>query len=98
MTLGAVYYSEWMTDAQDIDAAATSTANDIIVVGDFGVGYKIIDRMGLRIEVMPHLVGSNQRPISSAVTSETRPVLSADRSCTASHSWTRENRIPPSGG
>lgn len=38
-----------------------TTGNKFLVVGDFS-RYVIVDRIGLTVEVIPHLFGSNQRP------------------------------------
>jgi HK97 family phage major capsid protein len=38
-----------------------TTGNKFLVFGDFS-RYKIVDRVGLTVEVIPHLFGTNQRP------------------------------------
>lgn len=42
-----------------IDAAAD---NDVVLYGDFDK-YQIVDRIGMQIELVPHLFGANRRPI-----------------------------------
>jgi len=50
-----------MDDALDINAAATET-NFILVVGDWS-RYLIVDRVGMQVELVPHLLHtSNNRP------------------------------------
>jgi HK97 family phage major capsid protein len=44
---------EWSTMV-----ATTTTASKIIIGGDFGTGYKIIDRLGMQAELIPHMVGA----------------------------------------
>jgi HK97 family phage major capsid protein len=43
-------------------AAALTTGNIIAIAGDFNRGYVIADRIGLTIELIPHLFGTNRRP------------------------------------
>lgn len=54
------YESSAMQDAADINPAATAQ-NRILIAGDFKQ-YYIVDRIGMRIENIPHLFGANQRP------------------------------------
>ena len=49
-----------MRSADDIDAAETAD-NHILVYGDFS-NFVIVDRVGARIEAIPQLFGTNQRP------------------------------------
>ncbi len=42
-----------------IDAAAN---NYILLYGDVRAAYTIVDRVGLSVELVPHLVGGNRRP------------------------------------
>jgi HK97 family phage major capsid protein len=42
--------------------AAVNADNFGLVLGDFGNGYIIVDRVGLNVELVPHLFGANQRP------------------------------------
>ncbi len=56
------YENSVMDDAQDIDPSATDTTNRILVVGDFK-RYYIVDRVGMRMETIPHLFHTaNNRP------------------------------------
>ena len=42
---------------------ATATANNYVMVyGDIRAGFYIVDRVGATLEVIPNLVGANQRP------------------------------------
>jgi HK97 family phage major capsid protein len=43
------------------DFTGTTGAANILVVGDFR-NYVIFDRVGSRVEFIPHLLGSNRRP------------------------------------
>ncbi len=55
------YEASAMDDAQDIDAAATAN-NRILIVGD-GKRFVIVDRVGMRVERIPHLFHTgNNRP------------------------------------
>jgi HK97 family phage major capsid protein len=49
---------EWSTMAT---GAATGTK--LIVGGDFRTAYKIVDRMGLTAELIPHMLGTNRLPL-----------------------------------
>lgn len=42
-------------------ASAVATNNLILLVGNF-LGYRIVDRVGMTIELVPHLFGANRRP------------------------------------
>ena len=44
-----------------VNAAATEN-NDVLVYGDVRAGFTIVDWVGARLELLPNLVGSNQRP------------------------------------
>ena len=35
---------------------------NIVIAGDFRKGYTIADRVGLTVEIVPHLFGTNRRP------------------------------------
>lgn len=49
--------------AAPFDVTIVSGSNDdVIVLGDFKAGYKIIDRMGLEMVYNPLVLGSNRRP------------------------------------
>jgi HK97 family phage major capsid protein len=41
--------------------AALTTATKIAVLGDFRY-YAIVDRIGMDVELIPHLFGTNRRP------------------------------------
>ncbi len=49
-----------MDDAADIDATATAN-NRVLLVGHFK-RFVVVDQIGMRIENIPHLFGSNNRP------------------------------------
>ena len=57
-----LYEASFMEPASGIDDAATDVTNRILLAGDFRRGYYICDRVGTTIEIVPHLMGSNQRP------------------------------------
>lgn len=42
-------------------SGAVATGNIITVLGNFE-GYKIVDRIGMEVELIPHLFGTNRRP------------------------------------
>ncbi|MFI0481736.1 phage major capsid protein [Actinomadura sp. 9N215] len=49
-------------EAEDMAGSVTATAeNYLLVYGDFN-NYVIADRVGMQIEFIPHLVGTNRRP------------------------------------
>jgi hypothetical protein len=43
--------------------ATTGSGDHPLVYGDIRAGFRIVDRVGLSVELIPHLFGSNQRPI-----------------------------------
>jgi len=43
-------------------AATTTTGTKMIVMGDFR-NYLVVDRAGMNVELIPHLLGSNRRPL-----------------------------------
>lgn len=57
-----------MRSTDDINPAVTAdnviaiADNVIAIAGDFKRGYTIVDRIGQRIELVPHLFGPNRRP------------------------------------
>lgn len=40
---------------------AITTTTDLMIVGDFAKGYLIVDRIGMEIELIPHLFGATSR-------------------------------------
>jgi HK97 family phage major capsid protein len=43
---------------------STTTSNSLIAIyGDIQRGYRVIDRVGLSVELIPHIMGSNRRPL-----------------------------------
>lgn len=51
-------YPAYMNSAMDATAA---TNNKFAIIGDFN-RYVIVDRVGLSVEILPHLLGANRRP------------------------------------
>ncbi|MET0306294.1 MAG: phage major capsid protein [Solirubrobacterales bacterium] len=45
--------------------ATIATGKNVAVYGDIAAGFKIVDRVGLTVEVIPHLFGENNRPIGA---------------------------------
>lgn len=45
--------------------SATTSGQKVLVYGDFQTGYVIADRVGGQVELIPHLMGDNQRPIGA---------------------------------
>lgn len=43
-------------------AASGSGNNLLMVLGDFQAGFLIVDRVGMSVELVPHIFGSNHRP------------------------------------
>jgi HK97 family phage major capsid protein len=43
-------------------ASGATTGTKIVLWGDFRAGYQIADRVGITVELVPHLFGSNRRP------------------------------------
>jgi HK97 family phage major capsid protein len=37
----------------------------LLIAGDFGAGFAIVDRVGMSVELVPHVLGSNRRPKGS---------------------------------
>jgi HK97 family phage major capsid protein len=42
--------------------ATIATGKNVAVYGDIAAGFKIVDRVGMSVEVIPHLMGENNRP------------------------------------
>ena len=58
-------YNTYQNEA--MDTTIVSGSNDfVLVLGDFGVGYKIVDRIGVEIMYEPMVMGANQRPTGQA--------------------------------
>jgi HK97 family phage major capsid protein len=49
---------EWSTMG-----TGSTTGTKLIIVGDFRTGYKIVDRIGMSAELIPHMLGSNRLPL-----------------------------------
>ena len=50
-------------ESSAMDSTIVSGSNDnILILGDFRRGYKIVDRMGLELQYNPMVLGSNRRP------------------------------------
>jgi HK97 family phage major capsid protein len=58
--IGKRWYENSNMDGS-INAAATAN-NYVLIYGDVGRGFFIVDRVGSTLELMPNLVGSNRRP------------------------------------
>ena len=58
-------YNTFQNEA--MDTTIVSGSNDfVLVLGDFGTGYKIVDRIGVEIMYEPMVMGANQRPTGQA--------------------------------
>ena len=56
-------YPVYESSAMDAGTStATSSTDEVVVLGDFRAGYKIVDRVGLAIAYNPLVLGSNRRP------------------------------------
>jgi HK97 family phage major capsid protein len=53
--------AEWSAMATGTAGAATGTK--VMVGGNFQAAYKIVDRLGLSAEIIPHMLGASQRPL-----------------------------------
>jgi HK97 family phage major capsid protein len=42
--------------------ATTTTGSKVVVGGDWATAYRIVDRLGMSVEIVQHLVGANHRP------------------------------------
>lgn len=49
-------------EVSGLSSKTTTTAEEVLVNGDIHAGFKIVDRIGLVVEVVQHLFGANQRP------------------------------------
>jgi HK97 family phage major capsid protein len=49
---------EWSTMG-----TGSTTGTKLIIGGDFRTGYKIVDRLGMSAEIIPHMLGSNRLPL-----------------------------------
>jgi HK97 family phage major capsid protein len=47
---------EWSTMG-----VGSTTGTKLVIMGDFGTGYKVVDRIGLTAELIPHMVGATNR-------------------------------------
>jgi HK97 family phage major capsid protein len=52
-------------EASEMSGEYTSGNEEILVYGDFGRGFIIVDRVGLNVELIPHVLGVNRRPIGA---------------------------------
>jgi HK97 family phage major capsid protein len=54
----------WAEASHLDDAGATTGAgnDNVLAYGDFAAGFVVIDRIGTRVELIPHLFGPNRRP------------------------------------
>lgn len=48
--------------ASDMSKLPTTTGEKILVLGDFSKGFVIVDRVGMNVELIPLVMGANQRP------------------------------------
>ena len=46
----------------EVSHMTTSTAGTVAAYGDIAAAYRIVDRIGLQVELIPHLFGGSQRP------------------------------------
>lgn len=53
--------AEWSTMATTTAGSATGTK--VMVAGNWGAAYKIVDRLGLSAEILPHMLGTNRLPL-----------------------------------
>ncbi len=51
---------EWSTMG-----TGSTTGTKLIIGGDFRTGYKIVDRIGMQSELIPHMLGTNRLPLGT---------------------------------
>ena len=49
--------------------AGTATGTKLIIMGDFGTGCKMVARLGMCAELIPHMMGTNRRSRSASAAS-----------------------------
>jgi HK97 family phage major capsid protein len=49
---------EWSTMG-----TGSTTGTKLVIMGDFKTGYKIVDRIGMQAELIPHMLGTNRLPL-----------------------------------
>ncbi len=49
-------------EVSTMSAAITTKNSKVLVYGDIGAAYKIVDRVGMAVELVPTVFGENQRP------------------------------------
>jgi HK97 family phage major capsid protein len=54
---------EWSTMAAT--TAGSPSGTKAMIVGNFGTGYKIVDRLGMSAELIPHMLGTNRLPLGT---------------------------------
>lgn len=52
-------------EASEMSADLTIADNPLVVYGDFSRGFVIVDRVGMNVELIPHVLGANRRPIGA---------------------------------
>lgn len=52
-------------EASEMSGEISTGNEEIIVYGDFQRGFIIVDRVGMNVELIPHVLGSNRRPIGA---------------------------------
>lgn len=60
--VGQSYRGYPMNYASAMDTATTTSGKNIMVIGDPDA-YTIVDRIGMNIELIPHVFGANNRPV-----------------------------------
>jgi HK97 family phage major capsid protein len=53
--------AEW--SAMATTTAGSATGTKAMIAGNFMAGYKIVDRLGLSAEIIPHMLGTNRLPL-----------------------------------
>jgi len=61
----AVLLGRSVYEASEMSDESTNGGEDIMVYGDFSRGFIIIDRVGMNVELIPHVLGANHRPIGA---------------------------------
>jgi HK97 family phage major capsid protein len=61
----AVLLGKSIYEASEMSDEASTGGEDIMVYGDFSRGFIIVDRVGMNVELIPHVLGANRRPIGS---------------------------------
>lgn len=52
-------------EASEMSGDLTVGGEEVLIYGDFSRGFIIVDRVGMNVELIPHVMGANRRPIGA---------------------------------